>query len=267
MKLLTLNVHGWQEENQMEKLKSLARDIASERYDVIALQEVMQSIDSPIVDGHIKKDNYALVLIELLQELGVNDYDFVWDMAHYGFETYEEGLAVLSRHKIKSNDSFFVTKLQDMNNWKTRKIVHATIDFQGEEIHFFSGHFGWWNDEIAPFKEQIDAFFKRVPKSGLTFLMGDLNNDANVKDEGFDYVKSNGFYDTYEMADEKDDGITIKGAIAGWNQNSKEDGRRIDYILSNQPLNVQSSYVRFNGKETPIVSDHAGVKAIIELEN
>ncbi|WNB92191.1 endonuclease/exonuclease/phosphatase family protein [Bacillus sp. NEB1478] len=267
MKLLTLNVHGWQEENQMEKLQNLARDIASERYDVIALQEVMQSIDAPVVKGNIKEDNYALVLIQLLQEHGVHDYDFVWDMAHYGFVTYEEGLAILSRHPIHSHKSFFVTELQDMNIWKTRKIVQANISYQEKELHFFSGHFGWWNDEVAPFKEQIDAFFKQVPEDGLSFLMGDLNNDANVRGEGFDYVKVNGFSDTYEMAEEKDDGITIKGAIAGWNQNGTEDGRRIDYILSNQPLNVQYSLVRFNGKETPVVSDHAGVTVKIDLEN
>jgi maltose 6'-phosphate phosphatase len=265
MKLLTLNVHGWQEENQMEKLEMLARDIARERYDVIALQEVMQSIDSPLVRDNIKKDNYALVLLELVKKFGVEEYDFVWDMAHYGFVTYEEGVAILSRHPIKSFESFFVSELQDMDNWKTRKIIKATIAYNDLELHFFSGHFGWWNDEVAPFKEQIDAFFKHVPGSGLSFLMGDLNNDANVRDEGFDYVKENGFYDTYEMADVKDDGVTIKGAIAGWNQNGTEDGRRIDYILSNRPLDVVSSYVRFNGKETPVVSDHAGVTITIHL--
>jgi maltose 6'-phosphate phosphatase len=267
MKLLTLNVHAWQEENQMEKLEMLARDIASERYDVIALQEVMQSIDSPIVRDNIKKDNYALVLLELLRKLGVEDYDFVWDMAHYGFVTYEEGVAIISRHPIKSHESFFVSGLQDMHNWKTRKIVKASISYEGQDIQFFSGHFGWWNDEVEPFKEQIDAFLKYVPENGLSFLMGDLNNDANVRDEGFDYVKANGFYDTYEMADVKDDGITIKGAIAGWNQNGAEDGRRIDYILTNKPVYVQHSSVRFNGKKTPVVSDHAGVTVALELEN
>ena len=181
MKLLTLNVHGWQEENQMEKLESLARDIASERYDVIALQEVMQSIDAPIVKGNIKQDNYALVLIQLLQELGVHDYDFVWDMAHFGFVTYEEGVAVLSRHPIHSHKSFFVTELQDMNNWKTRKIIQASISYEEKELHFFSGHFGWWNDEVAPFKEQIDAFMKHVPKESLSFLMGDCKQRRQHK--------------------------------------------------------------------------------------
>ena len=265
MKLLTLNVHAWQEENQMEKLEMLARDIASERYDVIALQEVMQSIDSPIVRDNIKKDNYALVLLELVRKLGVEDYDFVWDMAHYGYVTYEEGLAIISRHPITSHRSFFVSDLQDMHNWKTRKIVKASISYEGQDIQFFSGHFGWWNDEAEPFKGQFDQLIERIPAEGLSFIMGDLNNDANVRDEGFDYVKSKGLYDTYELASEKDDGLTISGSIAGWDNN--EAGRRIDYILTNKPVNVLHSTVRFNGKKTPVVSDHAGVTVTLELEN
>lgn len=265
MKLLTLNVHAWQEENQMEKLEMLARDIASERYDVIALQEVMQSIDSPIVRDNIKKDNYALVLLELVRKLGVEDYDFVWDMAHYGYVTYEEGLAIISRHPIASHESFFVSDLQDMHNWKTRKIVKVSISYEGQDIQFFSGHFGWWNDEVEPFKGQFDQLIERIPVEGLSFIMGDLNNDANVRNEGFDYVKSKGFYDTYELASEKDDGLTISGSIAGWDNN--EAGRRIDYILTNKPVNVLHSTVRFNGKKTPVVSDHAGVTVTLELEN
>ncbi len=263
MKLLTLNVHAWQEENQMGKLEMLARDIASERYDVIALQEVMQSIEAPLVKDNIKKDNYALVLLELLKKLGVEDYDFVWDMAHYGYVTYEEGLAIISRHPITSHESFFVSNLEDMHNWKTRKIVKASMSYEGQDIQFFSGHFGWWEDDVEPFKSQFDRLMQYIPEEGLSFLMGDLNNDANVRGEGFDYVKEKGFYDTYELALEKDDGLTIIGSIAGWDNN--EAGRRIDYILSSKPVDVQQSSVRFNGKETPVVSDHAGVAVTIAL--
>ena len=42
MKLLTLNCHSWQEENQIEKIKYLAKIIKEKQYDVIALQEVSQ---------------------------------------------------------------------------------------------------------------------------------------------------------------------------------------------------------------------------------
>ena len=38
MKLLTLNCHAWQEENQIEKIQHLAQVIKEKQYDVIALQ-------------------------------------------------------------------------------------------------------------------------------------------------------------------------------------------------------------------------------------
>ena len=50
MKLLTLNCHSWQEENQIEKIKYLAKTINEKDYDVIALQEIRQSIDAESID-------------------------------------------------------------------------------------------------------------------------------------------------------------------------------------------------------------------------
>ena len=49
LKILTLNCHSWQEEKQIEKIKYLAKVINENNYDVIAMQEVSQSIDSDIV--------------------------------------------------------------------------------------------------------------------------------------------------------------------------------------------------------------------------
>ncbi|HCO71570.1 MAG TPA: hydrolase, partial [Enterococcus sp.] len=40
MKVLTLNTHSWLEENQLEKCKMIAQEIATGDYDIIALQEV-----------------------------------------------------------------------------------------------------------------------------------------------------------------------------------------------------------------------------------
>ena len=90
----------------------------------------------------------SIVLFHLLKDLRImifsykKDYDFVCDMAHYGYVTYEEGLAIISGHPITSHESFFVSDLQDMNNWKTRKIFKASVSYKGQDIQFFSGHFG-----------------------------------------------------------------------------------------------------------------------------
>lgn len=55
MKLLTLNCHSWQEENQMEKIRTLALAIKEQSYDVIALQEVSQRVEEPVLYDGVKK--------------------------------------------------------------------------------------------------------------------------------------------------------------------------------------------------------------------
>ncbi|MBM7704131.1 endonuclease/exonuclease/phosphatase family protein [Metabacillus iocasae] len=262
MKLLTLNCHSWQEENQLEKIQSLAETIKEKAYDVIALQEVSQLIEKPVVYDNVKEGNYALVLIEELKKLGVDDYSLIWDFAHIGYDIYEEGLAVLTKHPLIESHSFFISQSKDTDFWKTRRIVGATVAHNDQEISFYSCHLGWWNDDEEPFKEQIDALLAHVPKDKPFFLMGDFNNNAFIRNEGYDYLMSQNVYDTYELAEEKDRGITVKGKIAGWDQNQQD--LRIDLILSSEEVAVATSAVIFNGTNKPIVSDHFGVEVEIK---
>ena len=46
MKIMTLNTHSWLEEEPQEKLKQIAQKICHEQYDVIALQEVNQTMNA-----------------------------------------------------------------------------------------------------------------------------------------------------------------------------------------------------------------------------
>ncbi|MBD8069916.1 endonuclease/exonuclease/phosphatase family protein [Bacillus sp. PS06] len=261
MKLLTLNCHSWIEENQLGKIKILAEEIKAKSYDVITLQEVNQSIDAESVDGLIKKDNFALVLLEELQKLGVTDYQMTWDYSHIGYDVYEEGVALLTKHPIEEKHSFFVSHSEDTENYKTRKISGITIRFQHELLTFYSCHTGWWEDEEEPFKEQFDRLYQVAAKDGTFFLMGDFNNAAHIRGEGYDYVLSKGLYDTYHLAKKTDDGTTVAGKIAGWDKNKQ--GLRIDYIFSSIPVEVKESCVIFNGKNKPVISDHFGVEVTL----
>ena len=69
MKLLTLNCHSWQEMHQIEKIKYLAKVIVENQYDVLALQEVSQNIDSDLLFDNIRIDNYAVILINEIKEI------------------------------------------------------------------------------------------------------------------------------------------------------------------------------------------------------
>lgn len=261
MKLLTLNCHSWQESNQLKKIKILAKTIKEMHYDVIALQEVSQLKDSKILYDNIKEDNYAEILVQELSKLDINDYSFIWDIAHIGYDIYEEGLAILTRHPIKDYHSFYVSSDESINNYKSRKVIKATININNEDYVFYNCHLGWWNDKEEPFKYQADKLIESLVSEKNIFFMGDFNNDAFVKGEGYDYLISKGLVDTYDFSIEKDGGVTVSGKIDGWDNCSKD--KRIDLILCTNKVNVLSSKILFN-KEENLVSDHFGVEVIIK---
>lgn len=81
--------------------------------------------------------------------------------------------------------------------------------------------------------------------------------------EGYDLIKKSGFYDTYELAKEKDSGITVEGIIDGWRDKIENPdtlkGMRIDHIWCKNQCSVRSYHVIFNGQNAPVISDHFGV--------
>lgn len=262
MRLLTLNCHSWQEENQIEKIKYLASTIKEKQYDVIALQEVSQSIVSKNINEKIKEDNFAKILIEELNKLNEYKYSFIWDYSHIGYDIYEEGLAIITKHEIKDFNSFYISKSDNKKNYRSRNIVSITLNINEEEIDFYSCHTGWWNDDIEPFKYQADKLLDNINNERLSFIMGDFNNNALVKDEGYDYLINKGLIDTYSIASKRDDGITVKGEIAGWEAQS--ENKRLDLILTNKEVKVLNSKVIFNGINKDIISDHYGVEVLIK---
>lgn len=263
MKLLTLNCHAWHEDNQMDKIRYLAAAIAEKQYDVIALQEVNQSIDDT-AENLVKSDNYALVLLQEMEQLGATGYSIVWDFSHLVYGRYEEGLVILTRHPVIEEHSFFVSQSTDMHSPKTRKIVGATVQIMDRPFTFYSCHTGWWHDTQEPFKHQADQLMEHMRKDVHAFLMGDFNNDASLEREGYEYLLGHGLHDTYTLAEEKDAGITVKGKIAGWSENKQD--LRIDLILSTEPVKVKTSKVIFNGDHKPLVSDHFGVEVHVEID-
>lgn len=264
MKFLTLNCHSWQEENQREKIRYLAEVINEKDYDIITLQEVSQSINSKMLTSDLREDNFAVLLKEELDKYNKDKYNFYWDFSHIGYDIYEEGLAVFTKCKIVDEDSFFVTQSHDRSYWKTRKIVKLSIETDEKNIDVYSCHLGWWGDEEEPFENQVDNIMKRLNSNNVSLLMGDFNNNAFIRNEGYDYLLNQGLKDTFHLAETKDSGITVKGKIAGWDENKEK--LRLDLILSNKDIDAKTSNVIFNGINKEIISDHYGVEAQINLK-
>ncbi len=276
MKLMTLNTHSLIEENYTQKLSDFVSAIAEIKPDIIALQEVNQTINKPSVPKEqlygyypcgeniiISEDNHVCNMVKLLREKGVNYY-WTWLPLKCGYDKYEEGIALMSRLPITDTKVIRVSEINDYRNWKTRKIIGIKIQGMSDEW-FFSVHYGWWDDKEEPFKKQWENTLSELPKSEKIWLMGDFNNPSQVRNEGYDLMLSSDFFDSFELAERKDSGITVGNVIDGWREKTASaDGMRIDLILCSEKSEILSSEVIFNEKNHPVVSDHYGV--LVEYE-
>ncbi len=275
-----MNSHAknFQRENLDRTVRELASYICEQQTDVVALQECGQtsealelargeidsfaSLDEEII---VREDNGAYLLSKALKALG-ESYYWTWRCVKQGYGKYDEGVAIFSRFPLEETESFTISKQDDYFNWKTRKSLGAKVRVNESAYWFYTVHMGWWKDEEEPFAPQMQKLQQYVEKKEETvFLMGDFNSAADIREEGYDFVASFGWQDTWHLAKEKDDGITVPGVIDGWESVEKK-GMRIDYIWANVSLPVTSSKVIFSGEREPIISDHFGVAVEIADE-
>jgi len=299
MKLMTLNTHSLEEKDYEKKLCLCAEGLLKLRPDILALQEVNQRMDAPEADRElleesgfvpcpgiapcpegkeqqaspvpIRQDNHAFRLALLAARAGY-PLCWTWVSAKVGYGRYDEGLALFSCQPIKAARQLYLTKTREYENWKTRKALGITVETEEGLQHVYSLHLGWWKDEAEPFAAQWERLERETAeprKKGETvWLMGDFNAPARVPGESWEMVCQSGWLDTYEMAREKDEGITVGGIIDGWRDEAQADpAMRIDYIWCSRPYPIRRSMAVFNGKGSfgcpayPLVSDHFGVLA------
>ncbi|WP_105118567.1 endonuclease/exonuclease/phosphatase family protein [Streptococcus suis] len=263
MKLLTVNVHAWLEEDQHEKLDILAQTIAQKQYHVIALQEVNQLMTSPLVTKDLRQDNYGLVLLEKLKNLGVTDYSYFWSNSHIGYDRYDEGIAFLTKLPVYEVDAFYCSQNKDLTSILSRKIIGLTVLYEKELIDIYSCHINLPGHPEEDQLENVRKIVNRTSQERLKILMGDFNTDALSDPQAYQAIKNLGLYDSYDLAVEKDSGITVEKAIDGWAGHSQE--KRLDYVFLNQERQVQSSRVIFNGDNLPVISDHFGVEVNVSI--
>lgn len=263
--LMTLNAHSLIDGNSEEQLSRLAREVQMRHVDVLALQEVNQtqgaaaaSAERLLSAGNIpvpgkvplRTDNFALRLCERLR--GAESlWRFVFSAAHNSYDRFEEGVALLTRLPARKPFSVDLSGDPAMGNWKSR--VACGLQIGG--ILYISVHTGFWNDAEAPFARQWAALEAALPDQPVV-VMGDLNQPAHLRKEGYDFLMARGWYDAYAQAQMRDEGFTIGGCIDGW-RGVKDEPRRLDYILCNRPFSPSRCEVVLRGKEA--VSDHFGV--------
>ncbi len=274
MKLLTLNTHSLVEDNYPQKLEAFVEGIAAEKPQIIALQEVNQSISAMPAEATeyyhpccgnavIKCNNYVYRAAQLLREKGL-DYYWTWLPIKKGYGQYDEGIAVMSLSPVLETDILTVSDSDDYENWKTRRLLGVRTEALPDEW-FFSVHYGWWGDPDEPFRHQWIRTAEHMTRYDSVWLMGDFNAPASIRGAAYDLVKRSFWQDTYELAQVRDSGATVSGSIDGWKDApDTAEAMRIDQIWCNKKVVITSSEVVFNGTRHPVVSDHFGVMVSYE---
>ena len=248
--LMTLNLHCLVEENLPDKQQRIADKIAELDVDIVFLQEVAQTANTPLVFDTIKIDNYSYTLQQMLFVKGLH-YHLYFLPIKASFGRFDEGLAILSKEELEVVDTRYISKTKDYQDWKSRKIF--VTKSKQSDLYFASTHFGW-SDGFEVFEEQVDLAFSALPQNSVFVLAGDFNVKPDTPE--FQYLLDKGVYDLF------------KGSNYETHPTHKDNmdvhigGTRIDYLVSNSKLVTSNHQILFS--DNP-VSDHFGLFVTITI--
>jgi maltose 6'-phosphate phosphatase len=255
LKVLILNLHCYQEENQDEKFTKIAKTINELEIDIICLQEAAEYWRDGQGDW---ESNAAKIINDRL----TNPFYIHYDWSHLGFAKYREGVAILSRYPLSNHEAKYVSDSHDEYNINSRKVVKARVDvpYIGF-INVFSAHLSWME---GGFKSQFQrlqqwADINNGDDIKATLLCGDFNITAGTEGYGF-VIDSCDYEDQFLAVNEH--GIfdkIFRVNDAHW-QDLLADDYRIDYIFmkKNSQLKAVSAKVIFTEQNYGRVSDHFG---------
>jgi maltose 6'-phosphate phosphatase len=177
LKILTLNLHCYQEENQDAKFSQIAKAIDDLDIDIVCLQEVAE----PWEDG---KGNWDSNAAKIIRDRLRRHYHLHTDWSHIGFDRYREGIAVLSRYGFLMTDADYVSSCRDVRSIDSRKaaMVQVNVPYMGL-LNVFSVHLSWPSGGFYEQFERLRVWANRKHGGHLaaTFLCGDFNIKAGSR--------------------------------------------------------------------------------------
>jgi maltose 6'-phosphate phosphatase len=239
-RICTFNLHGKQENDDF-RFSRIIEILSELRPDLCALQEV-------IVDGERAT---AERLVELLEERTGERYYSYFVETHLFYETYPEGVAVLSRHPFRRE---WAVDLNDIPipPLLPRKAAVVETELEGKPLIFTSVHLDHHKDPLVrkfQAEKLIEALKQLRGNSTGVILAGDFNDTEDSPVVGL--LQERGFVDAYRAIN-ADRGHTFP---------TEKPKMRIDYIFV-KDLKVLSARIIMGDKE---LSDHFGVYTEVRI--
>jgi maltose 6'-phosphate phosphatase len=255
LRVLTLNLHCRQEEEQERKLAVIADAIQNLHIDLVCLQEVAE-------DWNNGRGDWSTNTAHAINTMLPTPYYVHHDYSHLGFDQYREGLAILSRHEFTATDSRYVSPSTDVYDIHARRVLMAQIHvpYFGP-VNVFNAHLSWPD---GGFRSQFDTLHDWVEQASAgvngTVICGDFNIAAGSP--SYQHVLSKGqWVDQYLQVRDGQafEALFAQGRAGEAGSLLAHDGR-IDYIW----LRRQSQLAFLDGRELftgsvyDRVSDHTG---------
>ncbi|NOR71632.1 MAG: endonuclease [Methylomarinum sp.] len=255
LKVLILNLHCYQEQNQDEKFTQIAKAINELEANIICLQEVAEYWKDGEGDW---ESNSAKIINDRLDKA----FHLYTDWSHLGFDKYREGVAILSRYPLSHQQSRYVSDSDNIYDIHSRKVVmaRAHVPYIGE-VNVFSAHLSWLEDGFESQFKRLHQWAEENDSGKIkaTLLCGDFNITAGSS--GYQLVVDSNQYDDQFLA-ANHQGVferIFRVNDAHW-QDLLADDYRIDYVFLNKTsqLQVTSAKVIFTEQDYGRVSDHCG---------
>ncbi|MBR6022019.1 MAG: endonuclease/exonuclease/phosphatase family protein, partial [Kiritimatiellae bacterium] len=261
LRVLTLNLHTWQEDDQLRKFATIAQAIQDERIDLVCFQEVAEPWNDGAGDW---TQNAANLINSHLPE----PYHLHADWSHIGFDRWREGLAILSRHPFLWTDSGYVSDETDPHTIHSRRVVMAQIRLpHAGLLNVFSAHLSWPENGFDTQFDRLLAWAreKQPADAAGTLICGDFNIEA--QSPSFRRIaETSGYEEQYLKITRPDAFQHIFRARDAASTDLLSGDRRIDYLWLSPASRLRA--VRATQLFTPDrygpVSDHPGY--LVEFE-
>lgn len=243
MKILSLNLHCFKEDNRIEKLDKISKFILDNEVDICLFQEAAQEISEKVILDNIKDGNNAYYIANKV------GYNIKFHPIKIGFVTLEEGLSIISKHPISEVLYKTISSTHDFTTWHKRDYLRASIN----GYTFYNVHLGWdIAGEVG--MDQINRLLEDARKeTGQVFLCGDFNYADDSKE--IIHIKKH-YYSVSDLANLKSlENPTFHFSL---DNTAHAQNKMIDFIFTNNNINIKEFKIVFN-EEKDYVSDHNGL--------
>jgi len=208
--------------------------------DVVALQE-----DCLDTDGA----QAAVIAAELgaYTRRGYEHRRVTTHLAGSGNESFEEGIAVLSAHRIGA------TRVLDLPYANfPRKALAVELVVRGKPLRFYTTHFDYGTANAAVRKASAEAILADLPSGVTAIVAGDLNAEPSAPGPT-ELAAALG--DAWSLANPSQLGLTMPAS---------GPTRRIDYVYASSSLAPLGARLLDDASAGIWLSDHLGVAAVFD---